>query len=516
MFDRLAPYLLEAHEQSIATSPFLYLVEPSPWEALSYNLVAALLTIGLKHGHMHGQVYGCLGKYIDNCKTAAETGVQPNTDGSSGPTKTQKILGTVILSMSLLGFLDAASKHFHFYTAEERLVIVNSLRELLSDSFLISVEGALSSIRNSGSSSRVIKDLKFFSRRYASSGRPLGAMLLQQGLLRLFVSCSSLQVSPKDNLQDASILDTLMPIRHPQLSPRREVDAALTETLADAASEAIRLLEDGADYLELGSAWQQHLAFKVRGHALVIFLTCMIIDEDIADEDILMSWLDNAMADPVQMANSELACIVLKCVAIVAKTSTAIASSLSRSLPRFIVQGGVQGHTAVVAAQCLANILRLLSQDAVITGLYSLGNVLSASNSETGITTTGLTNGSLGSKGSVGYAQHRNSSAISLGVSGEEETLVVYAIVVRAIVTVAQACADEKITALAQSMLLQKLGRLNANVDLYIIVEVAGLGAIASDYDLKSLLKLYDRLAHDAASQNNAPLLEAVCDSQPM
>ena len=439
-----------------------------------------------------------------------ERGTQSNGDMSSGSTKTQRILGTVILSMSLLGFLDAASTHFYFYDVQERPAVVNSLRELLSDSFLVSVEGALSSIRNSDSSSRTTKDLKFFLRRYASSGRPLGAMLLQQGLLRLFVSCSSLQISPKEVLQETSILEILMSMRHPQLSPRREVDAVLTETLADSAADAIRLLEDGADYLELGSAWQQHLAFKVRGHALVTFLTCMIIDEEIADEDVLMSWLDNTMADPVQMANAELACIVLKCVAIVAKTSSAIASSLSRSLPRFIVQGGVQGHTAVVAAQCLASILKLLSQDAVITGLYSLGNVLSAGNSENGIASAGFVNGSLASKASSRYAQHRNSSAISLGVSGEEETLAVYAVVVRAIVTVAKACADDKITALAQSMLLQKLGRINTNVDLHIIVEVAGLGATAPDHDLKMLLKLYDRLAHDAALQNNSHLLEAV------
>ena len=516
LFNRISPYLLEAHEQAIVPSPFLQLVEPSPWEALGYNLVAAMLAIGIKHTSLHSRIYDCLVKYTDKCRVIAESARRSNIEAASGSIKTQKILGTVMLSMSLLGFLNATSTYFHFFSANERLVVVGLLRDLLSDSFLVSLEGALSSIRNSDSGSRVTKDFKFFSKRYASSGRPLGAMLLQQGLLRLLVSCSSLQVFPKETLQDISILEALMPMRHPQLAPRREVDTVLTETLADAAAEAMRLLEDGADYLELGSAWQQHLAFKVRGHALVIFLTCMIIDEEVADEDVLMSWLDNVMADPVQMANAELACIVLKCVAIVAKTSSAIASGLSRSLPRFIVQGGVQGHTAVVAAQCLASILKLLSQDAIITGLYSLGNVLSASSSENGITSTGLVNGSLGSKGSGRYTQHRNSSAISLGVSGEEETLLVYAVVVRAIVTIARECANEKITALAQSMLLQKLGRINISVDLHIIVEVAGLGTFASDYDLKMLLKLYDRLAHDATSQNNAHLLEAVCSSQPL
>ena len=84
------------------------------------------------------------------------------------------------------------------------------------------------------------------------------------------------------------------------LSPSREEHFDLIEVLAESSANAIRLLDDGADYLELESRWQQRLAFKTRSYALTTFLACMIVSEEIADVDLLMVWLENSMADNLQ------------------------------------------------------------------------------------------------------------------------------------------------------------------------------------------------------------------------
>jgi phosphatidylinositol 4-kinase len=56
-----------------------------------------------------------------------------------------------------------------------------------------------------------------------------------------------------------------------------------------------RVLEDGSDYLQLSSAWQQRLAFSVKAFALEAFLHCMVIDEEIADAETLLGWLEDSL-----------------------------------------------------------------------------------------------------------------------------------------------------------------------------------------------------------------------------
>ena len=509
LFGLISIYILEAPAQIIAPSPFLVSVDPSPWEALSFHLIDACLAIGLRQPKLHDQILAVMLRYLERCKTISQDIFEKDSNKISYASTVRGTSEVIVLALSLLGFLQASTDKVYFFTADERLSIIELLRELLSDRFMTVVEGALSSVRNADPSLRSLKEFKQFLQRYSDVGRPLSAMLLQQAFLRLMVSCSALELTNFRDLQQASVLDYLLSKRHPQLFPTPNEHFTLIEVMSEIAADAIRLLDDGADYLEIESTWQRHLAFQARSYALTTFLACMIVNEEIADVDLLMVWLENSIADDAQMADDGLACTVLKSFAIIAKTSPAIASSLSHSLPRFIVQGDIQGPTVIIAAQCLTSILKLLSQDAIITGIYSLGNVLSAGNVDKGIAVSRSANGSLPSKGSR-YTQHAVGSAISVDASGDEETSVVYVNVVRAIVTITNNCADEKITSLALSMLLQKLARVSLSVDLAIITETASLGLISSTNDLKSLLKLYDRLGHDAIAKDNSPLIDAV------
>jgi phosphatidylinositol 4-kinase len=508
---QLLPYLLEAHEQVFAPSPFLRLIEPSPWEALTYSLVTAALAIGIKFPTLHKTVYDGVNRYIQQCRVSAS---RAHYNGDSGDLKPQQTFELGALSISIHGFLEAASIYFHFYTHAERLELLQTLRQIFSESFMVSVEGAFSAIRTSESNVRINRDWRQYVKHYASRGNPLGAMLLQRGYMRLLVSCSSLLLSNAQTFERGDLLGLLMSEEQLQVTPYSEESSALVELLTEIATEEMSLLEDGADYLQLGSAWQQRLAFTVKGFTLMTFLCCTIVDEEVADFDMFMSWLEDTISDPVQMADDDLACIVLKSMAIIAKSSPNVASGLSRSLPRFIVQGNIKGDTVIVAAQSLAFILNLLSQDALITGLWSLGNVLSeGSVAEKALGSTPSGDGSLPvARNSVRYTQHPTGSAISLDISGEEETTVVYGNVVRVIVTVATTCKDDKITSLALSMLLQKLSRISIAVDLQIIVEAAKLVASGSEIELMSLLKFYDRFVHDAVIRKDTVHLGVVCN----
>ena len=514
LLSQLSPYILEAHAQVVAPSPSLRSIDPSPWEALSYHLTRAILAIGIKHPTLHESALESMTEYLRSCSRTVEVlRAQKNTsDETQSEAGIEDAFDTAVLTLSLLGFLEATSDYAHFYDAPERLELVTTLRQIFTEEFMVSVEGVFSSIRTSERYSRDVLAWKSYTKRYAASGRPIGAMLLQQGFMRLLVSCSSLEVATQEQLQNTDIVDILMSQKHHIRHENRGTNSALLKVLSDAAIEEMRLLEDGSDYLRLGSAWQQRLAFAVKAHTLSVFLNCMVAEEESADPETLMSWLEDTMADPVQMADNTLACTVLRSVAVVANFSPDIAPSLSRSLPRFIVQGGVKGETISIAARSLTSILQLLSQDAVITGLYSLGNVLSAgSGAERPMGAATLQNGTLNSQKNTGrYGQHSTGSTISLDVTGDEETATAYGNIVRAIVSVANSCCDNKITALALSMLLQKLGKVSLAADVHILTEAATLATSGGPIELNSLLKLYSRMSHEAIIHSNNTLLEAV------
>ena len=514
LLTQLSPYLLQAHAQIIAPSPFLRLIQPSPWEALSYNLTKALLAIGIRHPDLHDPIFVSITGFLRNClyTVNAASGSRPHSEGSSSNNGIKEDFELAAVSVSLLGFLEAASLYTNFFNISERYDLVDLLRQILDESLMVSVEGVFSSIRTSERPSRNSMDWKSYTKRYAASGRPLGAMLLQREYMRLLVSCSSLQVSPAEKLQKTDVFDILTDERNFPAHEQDNASSILLELLSEVAAESMRLLEDGSDYLQLGSAWQQRLAFAVKAHTLHTFLNCVVVDEEIADADVLLSWLEDTMADPIQMANEMLACVVLKSMAVIAKFSSAIASNLSRSLPRFIVQGGVKGETVIVAARSLTLVLQMLPQDAMITGLYSLGNVLSArAGTDKAIGTSDVLNGTANSaRTTAQYTQHSTGSAISLDLSGEEETFAAYGNIVRTIVGIANICQDDKITALAQSMLIQKLGRVSLTIDLHIITETARLATVGGFVEFKSLLKLYARLGHDAIVRGNQILLDTV------
>ena len=517
LLDQLSPYLLEAHTQVFAPSPFLRDIEPSPWEALTYGLSSAVLAIGINHPFLRDAVQDKAAYYLEQCLLAVTSlpASQAQADRNEVSGNEEEVLNVATITVSILGFLEAAASHANFWSASERLHAIGQVKKILSESFLVSVETAFSTIRNSHGPNRALKDWRRYTRHYAAIGQPLGAMVLQRGFLRFIVSSSSLLLADAASLRGTDVLDVLMSgeerAEHAP-SLREGVVLPTVETLTEFLLEEMSLLEDGADFLQLGSAWQQRLAFAVKASVLTAFLNCVMLEDDVADADILMSWLDDTMADPVQMSDDTLACAVLKCTAILARTSNAFSSNTSRSLPRFIVQGGLRGATVSVAANCLAYVLQSLSQDAVITTLYTLGNVLSSGTTGERVVNGGATpNGSL--KAHRHISQHNNQttgSAISLSFSGDEETSAVYGNVVQAIVGVARSCNDDKITALAQSMLVQKIGKISLAVDARIISEAAVLAVIGGAFELKSVLRLYSRLGHDGVSQESPVIARAV------
>ncbi|KAK4040507.1 hypothetical protein C8A01DRAFT_15630 [Parachaetomium inaequale] len=502
----LVPYLMDAHVQAFAPSPFFRRIEPSPTESLSFHVTAALLSLGAHHADVRQAISDNISAFLNACAHATES--VSRADDDDDPGAVEDATRTATIAIALLGFLDAACAQADFWKSGGRLGLVMRVRDLLSQPFLVAVEAAFSTIRNAHSHDRHIKEWKRWVRHYDDIGRPLGAMLLQRSFMRLLVAATSLLVAEEDALRGSHVLDIIMSgsgLRRPLTARSAEADFRSVELYATVAIDQMNYLESSADFDSLSPA-KQRLAFSVKACALISYLNACTLNDDAADGEVLMSWLEDALGDAAGMADDELAAVVLKSMALLCRVSPSYAINVSRLLPRFIVQSGVKSQMVAVAARSLAFVLQKLSKDAVITTLYTLGNVLGPGNDRP------LTNGTAdGHDPSRVYgAGHSTGSSISLQVSGEEESSIVQGNVVQAICEIAGASRDEKITGLAQSMLAQKIVKLSSPLDTRIITGAAALALSGGQSEFRYLLKRYAAVAHDAVVENRDGILQAV------
>ncbi|CAK7204679.1 Phosphatidylinositol 4-kinase stt4 [Sporothrix eucalyptigena] len=538
---QLLPYILDSHVQAFVPSPFFRRIEPSPTESLSFHVTAALLSLGINHDDVHEAVSDNIWAFLNACARSTDAILPPsasssriingngNSTNGNGSTASEAgdddgnledAIRTATIAVSLLGFLDAAAAQAEFWRSGGRLALVQRLRKVLSEPFLIAVETAFSTIRNSHSTDRVTKEWKRHLRHYWETGRPLGAMLLQQSFMHLLVAATSLLVAEVPALKLTHVLDLLLTgdgLLRPMSARSGDADYQSVEIFANAVIDQMNYLEASSDFVRMGSAAQQKLAFSIRSAALVGYLNCSRLNEDAADADILMGWLEGSLADPAQMADDGLSSVVLKSLALICRISPEYAANVSKLLPRYIVQSGARGVSIDIASAGLASVLRMLSTDAIITTIYTLGNVLSAGNERA------LTNGdpvlSMGADNldnvtQIYQGRQSTGSSISLQINSEEESSIIYENVVQAICGIASACKDTKITALAQSMLLQKIDKINSTVDAKIIPAAAVLAPTGGQLEFRSLLKTFTRICHIATVENRPNLLTAVMNAR--
>lgn len=509
----MIPYILEAHTQIFASSPFFRKVEPSPTESLAFHLTAALLALGTNYIDLKETVADGIWAFTNACGRATESVLSPQS-GDPESLPVDDAIRTVTIALALLGFMDAASAQADFWKAGGRLGLIQKVKQLLSEPFLVAVETSLSTIRNTHTQTNEVREWKRLLRHYASHGRPLGAMIIQRSFMWLVLSSTSLMVADGPALRKQHVLDLLMTGEGTAPNEQRQLldgDLRSIEVYAEIATEQMDYLEAGADFVRLGSPDQQKLAYDVKSAAMIAHLNCSFLNEDAADSDVLMGWLQETLEDASQMSDPGLAAVVLRCMALICRISPSYSSIVSRALPRFLVQTSPHSDSIKVASKSLAFVLKMLSKDAIISTLYTLGNVLSP-DSEAEIA-NGAINGNVGADGgeAPGYnRRHSTGSSISLLINGEQETAIVYGNVVQAICTIATASRDEKIIALAQSMLLQKLDKVNASVDTKVISGAAKLSLQGGQLEFRSLLKMYSRICHIGIVDHKEFLLTAV------
>ena len=514
---QLSPWLSKSQSQDIESSSNLRHNKPSPWELLTFHLTRGSLVMGTRHLRLINEVSQTVIRYMKNCNSILASLSLPEILSSDDDI--ENCVSAVKVTSSLLGFLKAMTENILFWYEEDEPLthIIQVMQETFSDRNLELIEGATQMIGASEAKGS-LWEWRFYMSNYASMKQPLGSALLLQNYTAFLVSASSaLIVSPcrlVDNITleiKTSTLEILKSGEQLDKTSSRDL-SAIIRSITNFATHTI---ESTGSYLS-ESVEHQNSFLVSKAHCLHAFINCMILEKEVARPERLLSWLESMMADPDTMKNESLAAVILRSFPVAAKYSSTIISGLSRSLPRFIVQSGISGETVDHAARSLTYLLKLISEDALITGIYTLGNVLTAKSKSDGaprndiVPNGGLEAIRLATRQSQLSTAQSTGSVISLNMSDEEEISAAHGNVVRAVICIALSCQDEKIAALAQSVLLQKLGRVGPAIDLLILREAARLALASSINDFKSLLKMYNRIGHDAVKNINHTHISAV------
>lgn len=513
---QLGPYLAESQSQSFKPTPHLRSFTPSPWELVAHDVTAALLSISTRHHSLRDSALSYIKGTIDSWHLLAQkiADTPPRaTEIVDGDQELDADGESVRLCVVMVGALTALSEHPEALLPPERFSLLQELHDILSEDFMINLEDRLASMRNSSSHYKDLRPWKRVLTSYASTGRPLGALILQQMYMRLISSCTLLFVAPPGSIDDNSSLECLINAELPFSRYSEGVAPGTVDRLASYLVESIGYLEADASFLRVTSGWQQRLAFSMKAFALKSFLHLSLF-EDSADADLLMGWLEAVVADHIQLADDELAQTALKCMVIVAMASKSFASSLGRTLPRLVVQGKMTPDTAAVAADCLARVLLLLPQDMLISTLYTLGNILSVGSGHAPTDPNVTSNGLHSHKANSPLYSQSQASSISIVTTDMEDMATAHGTVVQAVVKIATRSKDEKIISLAISLLLQKLGRGSSAIDLKILLGTAALGLLGSSSDLRSILKIYARYAENYMRTGAVAMMNAVTDAR--
>ncbi|KAI5818864.1 hypothetical protein BZA77DRAFT_306621 [Pyronema omphalodes] len=483
---QLHPYMIESPTQRFQASPYLRVIEPSPWEALATNITTALLHIGINFPDLREEVNGSLYSYLRRVQTVSE--------------ETEDEVEIACIAVSVVGFLESAAKVANFWTPEEREQLVVVVCEILSEQFMGKVDAAFQTMKST--QKKQARQWIRYVGYYESIGRPLGALLIHHALQKLLVTGTSLIVTNSTALYDGEISDLLMKGRGVVSSIAPEEHVATVESYVQLIASSIAMADEANSSTISGAEVKHSLAHSVKSEALTAYCNCVILS-NVADASQLLQWLESTIADPNQMSNVVLAKATLKTLAILSRVSRDDAGSDSLiigMLQRFIIEGSPCQEVVKIAAKCLSYVLQYSTEDAMITTLNTMGHILSSQKPETAL-----------QAGALQPFEQQQTPAISpsLGANPEESRYNIYCNVIDTIVGIATNCTELKTISLCITILIQRIGKVKSQVHAKILSALALMVPVSTAADCKAIVEVFDRTTTDGIRLEDHALLEA-------
>jgi phosphatidylinositol 4-kinase len=273
------------------------------------------------------------------------------------------------------------------------------------------------------------------------------------------------------------------------------------QSISDLAASQLASIEASADFLKFKTSPHQDLSLSLK--ATSVRLACISFIAGNEEPSTLPSLVKSILIDSSQMTHDELSLACLDTLAAISMNCQEYSGEFNRSLRSYIVHTHglptiptLSTSKTTIAAKRLAWCLSAVSNDKIVSTLYTLVNVLAPSTS-----TADRSVVSLRPRTALSLMQQEHtSSSISLSLKSEDQRQQVYSNVIEAIAAIVCEIKDEKIAELMISLLGQKFGRVNEGVDKSLVWGLATISKTVKEKDFRRILKLHAKVRLDPST----------------
>ncbi|KAK9470089.1 uncharacterized protein V1510DRAFT_303069 [Dipodascopsis tothii] len=504
LLDQMGQYLAEIPQQRFAASPYIRELQPSPWEHVTGQLVLAVLDVGARFESLRPAVAEHVKTYLQRLHGVWK--------GAFAGAFAPAVAFPVIFSFQ--GFLRALAerpKYHKDFKEQESLIYL--IYDFFHDDVLTRLDTTLAEY----DADEAEDEWAVYCQRYAALERDLGSVQLRfffVEYLRHVVGHATLAADATADVRgDQTYLDVVMQSARPVID---DAQTSLLKVCCEYATLEIKFFQYSAETVALASEGWRAILFALK--AALQEILCFGVLYDIIDKDDLMKSIEASFISDDEILDEVLVQRILKIMALMSKLSSDVGSSLVRIFPILIVKYGASKATIETGTSSVAYALQLLSQDAVISALYTLVNVLVSPAHRSSSNLAALANGrerepANGSRRSLDRTSSVGSN-ISLLSANEEERNYIFENAIHALAMLIEKYDDQKITALTISILVQKMRTVNHFIDEVIVVALSRLALCAAERDFTMVVKLYSRLAVDAVAKNDDEMCEAVSEAR--
>ncbi|ANB14735.1 1-phosphatidylinositol 4-kinase STT4 [Sugiyamaella lignohabitans] len=539
---QLGSYLLEAPSQKYSNSPIVRKIEPSPWQLATKLLTIAVIDLGKAIGYS-ASADELLIQYID--KLGGLWSVI-NGDVSSSTTATENYGSLFALAFSFQGFLEGLiSRSGQLSASFVETGILKKVVPFVDSSFLLKVETAVSSVAAKEDGLAVLSSRtsplwlrSFFL--YSQTGENVSAMLVNWYLSSLMEEISRailithLNESSSTTVgKKSEVLDILLDRAEKNASPKDfqntngvngnggsysnssvgslvldDSNRSILSEISNFSVAQVQSLDDGADYIELASPEKVALAFSVKSLALrsigVANYFGIIPAARVSD------FLESSIHYERLLLNHPLYTDIYKLGAYLCYQLESVGSYLSNSLPDFISNPSMTSDVAWNLAETLTKGLRPLSQDNVVSVIYTLINLLTPDSELSAF-------GTLKRSGTYSTLAQTSSDArgsTSHGQASDGLQTLSTRNIITAAVAIGATYGDSQIATLTSTVLSQKYATVNSSVDSEVIRGLALLAPHVNEKEFKVILRAFSTAESLAFRNNNSNIVEAISESR--
>ncbi|EGW33972.1 uncharacterized protein SPAPADRAFT_133766 [Spathaspora passalidarum NRRL Y-27907] len=511
LIDKFKAYLLELPDQQFAYNILSQAVTISPWALLGEKLTMALINLGFMYGELYMEdVIDIFHEFIEGFFYTAE----PQLSNF----------------LSLSGVLQGLATNARFLTVSPRAFKVFTMLDSAIDSeeFLTDVESYCEELAEEPPQEYDT----VLNRDYFVNFSPIMYLELLAKIMCQIINaiienknnsllhCILSKVASKYDDVDESSNGTLFT---PNLNFSR-YQMNIIKTLSDLALQKLEFLDRGEPYIVYSSFKRLKLGYLAKSHNLQV-LSCGTFTDN-WDLKTSKRLFRTCISIKEVMLDSDLGLTVFEFGSLLVFKDATVGPLLTRAFSSVMANPRLDPSYCLQASKSVGLCSKVLSQDAVVTTIYSLTNLLFVGYDgfDAKRKTRASHNSTIYSGTPNGYIDdlqlpspaHSEISSFSLNRSvefDEHDYRKVCENAITAIIEVCQECNDETIPSLACTILSQKISKIESPIGTLIL---RGLTSCApfSQREFINTVRLLNRLSLDALEHRKTTLLSNLQEAQ--